>query len=194
MLLHVTIPDHVIVDAVRAHLSTIAEMGATPIQPALHLPRAPAPRFVPLATSASGDRYAKLPAIPGPGQQPHDAFLDNETCLIWSASEICAPATHEDATKAAGACQLLGLSGWRLPTDEEWQTLISRKHYKPALNPDAAKLMHDVVCEGHWTSVRDASAPESCAWGVYLDDGYVGINCRYDRLRARVVRSAVPGQ
>jgi RNA-directed DNA polymerase len=43
-------------------------------------------------------------------------------------------------------------------------------------------------------SVRDASDPESYAWYVNLNNGNVNINNRNNRLRARVVRSAVPGE
>jgi hypothetical protein len=142
-------------------------------------------------------RFIKLDAAGQP--LPNDAkewaaFQSLATGVVWLAKGLD-PLTHEKAEAAAAATIDQSGTGWRLPTPLEFESdIVDRSKYGPAINDEVRYLALDFGSHGYWTSVRVASDPESCAWCVNLDDGNVGFNYRNYRLRARVVRSAVPGQ
>jgi hypothetical protein len=151
----------------------------------------------PYAHFAAGDRFAKLAGI---NELPADAdswsaVLDRATGLIWPVAELAEEATQDEAEKLASECRVFGLSDWQLAHIADYESIITRNAHGPAVHPEFAALMGESLhSDWHWTSVRDASDPESCAWYVGLNGGNVSIDGRGYRLRARVVRSAVPGQ
>ena len=95
------------------------------------------------------------------------ALLDKERGLMWPLQDLTERHTWADAKKAAAAFELAGLSGWRLPTIDELETLRDRSRFRPAADP-ALNLQSD----WYWSSTPVASSPSVYAWNVHFGYGF----------------------
>ena len=113
--------------------------------------------------------------------------MSEPTKLEWSAP-LCG-GNRVDYDEAEKAVAELGPE-WRIPTDLDWNTVIDRSKFDPAIDTDQVP---DVALGWHWTSTPCPWARESAVFVVSSDFGYVSSYLRdYDAF-VRAVR-AVPGQ
>ena len=113
--------------------------------------------------------------------------MSEPTNLEWSPP-LCG-GKRVDFAAAEKAAAELGPE-WRIPTDKEWDTVIDRSKYGPAIDTGQVS---DVALGWHWTSTPCPWAPESAVFVVGTDYGFVNGNGRYSVCFVRAVR-AVPGQ
>ncbi len=95
----------------------------------------------------------------------------------------CDTSSYVAAVNAAGWCG--ANSGWRMPTEEEMQSIANMSRYSPAI--DAAYLPN--TFSGQWWSGTPYAGSASYAWFVYFSDGADGLNDRSSSGRVRLVRS-----
>ena len=120
------------------------------------------------------------------------AFRSLATGVIWAVDEL-ARMSHAEATAAAATTDVAGGFG-RLATLAEFEAdVVDRERAEPAINDEVRYLAPGFDAGAFWTSSPDVSAPDY-AWFVLLNYGGVNLFSRDDRLRVRVVRSAVPSQ
>jgi uncharacterized protein DUF1566 len=65
--------------------------------------------------------------------------LDNKTGLRWERN-VSSTSTKYDWLSAIAHCSFTsigGITGWRVPTFKELETLIDERHYGPAIDPTA---------------------------------------------------------
>lgn len=120
--------------------------------------------------------------------------FDKTTRLTW---QRCTVGRHwEDGKGSVGTAHMLnwasamqqGKNGWRLPTKDELETLVSTTCGKPALNRN---IFPDVGLDGawwYWTSTpytKDAAG----AWAVHFGDGGSGYAFPFKKGAVRLVRS-----
>jgi len=123
-----------------------------------------------------------------------DEVYDMTTRLTW---QRCTLGRHwEDGRGSVGSVRTLnwaaamqqGKNGWRLPTREELETLVSTQYGRPAINRN---IFPDVGLDGawwYWTSTpytRDAAG----AWAVHFGDGGSGYVFPHKKGAVRLVRN-----
>ena len=117
----------------------------------------------------------------------HVAVLLPDYGLTFTATNIVdSDVPHAECEAAAKALDLLGHTDWDLPTIEEYQLLIDRTRYSPAINTDFFK---DIQNDWYWSKTPAAWSSAS-AWYVSFGDGLVGLNRRYGYGFALAVRRA----
>ncbi len=100
----------------------------------------------------------------------HVAVLLPDYGLTFTATSIVdSDVSHAECEAAAKALDLLGHTDWDLPTIEEYQLLIDRSRYSPAINTD---FFRDIQDDWYWSKTPAAWSPAS-AWSVYFSYGYV---------------------
>ena len=109
------------------------------------------------------------------------------SALEWSKS-LCGGrcVKYAEAEKAVAE---LGPE-WRIPTDQDWNTVIDRSKFDPAIDTEQVP---DVAMGWHWTSTPCPWARESAVFVVSSDYGLVSSYGRDVVAFVRAVR-AVPGQ
>jgi hypothetical protein len=123
-----------------------------------------------------------------------DEVYDKTTKLTW---QRCTLGRHWENGKGSVGTTLpmnwekamqQGKNGWRLPTKEELETLVSSCCVKPAINQN---IFPDVGVDGpwwYWTSTpftKDAAG----AWAVHFGEGGSGYNFPHKKGAVRLVRS-----
>ncbi|HDS1602008.1 TPA: DUF1566 domain-containing protein [Stenotrophomonas maltophilia] len=105
----------------------------------------------------------------------HVAVLLPDYGLIFTATNIVdSDVPHAKCEAAAKALDLLGHTDWDLPTIEEYQLLIDRTRYNPAINTDFFK---GIESDWYWSKTPAAWSSAS-AWIVFFYYGGVGYNLR----------------
>ncbi|HHA2475914.1 TPA: DUF1566 domain-containing protein [Stenotrophomonas maltophilia] len=100
----------------------------------------------------------------------HVAVLLPDYGLIFTATNIVdSDVPHAKCEAAAKALDLLGHTDWDLPTIEEYQLLIDRTRYNPAINTDFFK---GIESDWYWSKTPAAWSSAS-AWSV--DFGLGGV-------------------
>lgn len=122
-----------------------------------------------------------------------DGVYDKTTRLTW---QRCTQGRHwEEGKGCAGASLPMnwetamrqGGNGWRLPTREELETLVSANCVKPAINRN---VFPDAGTDGPWwywsgtPYTKDAAG----AWGVHFGDGGSGYVFPHKKGAVRLVR------
>ena len=102
------------------------------------------------------------------------AVRDEQTKLIWSATEQKKSLKWAEAKTAADKLDLCGWS-WRLPTVEELFLLADRTRARPAIDTE---FFPKCKSDWYWTSTLDAESPSGYAWFV---DFYGGYSRRFDQ-------------
>ena len=144
--------------------------------------------------------------------QATQRFLDNgdntvtdlQSGLMWqknTPSPIVSPAvTWSEAIRRCKSLRLGGYNDWRLPTKEEWETIIERNNQYPALvhpNP----FGNVIVNSPYWTSSEYSFGPDyTCDSSgcplkthvVLLYLGYIGYQSK-NSLRAGLPRNEGAG-
>lgn len=110
---------------------------------------------------------------------------DNVTGLIWQQQNDNALRTWTDAGTYCNALTLAGLSGWRLPSDKELQSLVDYGRYDPSID---TSFFPGTKSAGYWSSSSYAYN-SSYAWYVDFDDGNVGSSPKTFHYYVRCVRS-----
>lgn len=98
-----------------------------------------------------------------------DTVFDTKTSLTWQRS---APSALYTQANAAAYCQSLGLggmTGWRLPTIKELQSLVDIRTSKPAID---AAVFPGTASNEYWSSSSFA-INTSYAWTVTFSYGNV---------------------
>ncbi|HGM5525811.1 TPA: DUF1566 domain-containing protein [Stenotrophomonas maltophilia] len=117
----------------------------------------------------------------------HVAVLLPDYGLIFTATNIVdSDVPHAKCEAAAKALDLLGHTDWDLPTIEEYQLLIDRTRYNPAINTDFFK---GIESDWYWSKTPAAWSSAS-AWIVFFYYGGVGYNPRDSDGFALAVRRA----
>jgi serine/threonine protein kinase len=113
---------------------------------------------------------------------------DNKTGLIWLKNANCfgwqnwKTAMQSAATLAHGQCGLSDGSkagDWRLPTRDEWETMMDKKYNAPALSNAAGTGKWEegdafLGVQSDWFYWSSTIYHTSSAWYVDLDYGFVG--------------------
>ncbi len=117
----------------------------------------------------------------------HVAVLLPDYGLIFTATNIVdSDVPHAKCEAAAKALDLLGHTDWDLPTIEEYQLLIDRTRYNPAINTDFFK---GIESDWYWSKTPAAWSSAS-AWGVNFGYGDVSSGRRnYDGFALAVRRA-----
>ena len=117
------------------------------------------------------------PRFEADGETVHD----NLTGLTWTRSADLSdgPTSWEDAfamVKRLNADAFAGISGWRLPTIRELESLADSAHHSPAL-PEGHPFTDPR--EAYWSSTNSAYEPD---WAMcfYLHKGAVGVGFKQD--------------
>jgi hypothetical protein len=120
-----------------------------------------------------------------------DEVIDQKTNLIWrrcaegmswsgtGCTGTASAFTHEQALLVAQS-----QSGWRLPNVKELGSLLDRSRTYPAM--DAVAFPASPM-GWFWTATPDVNVP-SQAWGVAVDEGYIGPSLRSYSYSVRLVR------
>ncbi len=103
----------------------------------------------------------------------NQAVLDKETGLVWERSPSTTTmnwyaAIYHCYNKVVG-----GRGGWRLPTVEEYMSLVDRTQGPPTL--PAGHPFLNVQSDWYWSATTDAIFTSS-AWPVGFGDGTVGFS------------------
>jgi len=96
-------------------------------------------------------------------------FLPDHGLTFTATSIVDSDVPHAECEAAAKALTLLGHSDWDLPTIEEYQLLIDRSRYSPAINTDFFK---DIQNDWYWSKTPAAWSSAS-AWFVFFYSGGV---------------------
>jgi len=97
------------------------------------------------------------------GDTVHDAL----TGLVWTRETLAGGRRKwADAKTAASECRVGGFTDWRLPTIQEFLSIVDYSRTEPAID----QAFH---CESawYWSATPYASSPSDSAWGVFFDDG-----------------------
>ncbi|MBH1642651.1 DUF1566 domain-containing protein [Stenotrophomonas maltophilia] len=117
----------------------------------------------------------------------HVAVLLPDYGLIFTATNIVdSDVPHAKCEAAAKALDLLGHTDWDLPTIEEYQLLIDRTRYTPAITPDFFKGSES---DWYWSKTPAAWSSAS-AWSVLFYYGFVNSYHRGGSGFALAVRRA----
>ncbi|MHC1655461.1 DUF1566 domain-containing protein [Stenotrophomonas riyadhensis] len=117
----------------------------------------------------------------------HVAVLLPDYGLIFTATNIGgSDVPHAECEAAAKALHLLGHTDWDLPTIEEYQLLIDRTRYNPAINTDFFK---GIESDWYWSKTPAAWSSAS-AWLVDFSLGGVDDYPRGSHGFALAVRRA----
>ena len=117
------------------------------------------------------------------------AVLDRETGLVWEKSpdRLSPDVTWADACSICIGRHVSGRMGWRLPTIEEFTSLISESQRDPAL--PAGHPFTNVQSGNYWSSTAWAYGNGS-AWYVDFSWGYVDVRDKKRVLSVWCVRGA----
>ncbi len=128
---------------------------------------------------------APSPTHPAPAGRGTETEMGEQ--LEWSKT-LCGGRSvpYAEAEKAVAE---LG-SEWRIPTDKDWDTVIDRSKYGPALDTNQVP---DPELGWHWTSTPCPWASESAVFVVSSNSGGVLSGNRSGHALVRAVR-AVSGQ
>ncbi|UQA69579.1 DUF1566 domain-containing protein [Stenotrophomonas maltophilia] len=96
-------------------------------------------------------------------------FLPDYGLTFTATNIVDSDVPHTECEAAAKALDLLGHTDWDLPTIEEYQLLIDRSRYSPAINTDFFK---DIQNDWYWSKTPAAWSSAS-AWLVDFSYGYV---------------------
>jgi hypothetical protein len=106
-------------------------------------------------------------------------FTDKQLPLIWAKEDLPSKMTPGAAIEA---CKKLG-DGWYPASDKEFESIIDRSRYNPAIIPEA-EVLGLKTDDWYITNTPHAGYP-GYAWYVCLEDGNVGYcskgNCSYVR-------------
>lgn len=87
----------------------------------------------------------------------------------------------EEALKYAKTCSINGYDDWRIPSIQEWFTILSYKHNNINLS------IFNFNTSSYWSSTTLANYPSN-AWIVYFGNGYVYYYNKYLSFYVRCVR------
>jgi hypothetical protein len=118
-----------------------------------------------------------------------DYVLDHKLNVMWSADESAKELTLENAEKYAGECRLGGFTDWRLPDQDELQSLRDLSKHNPCIDTNVFKSNASYV----WTRTPEARS-SGLLWVVNFSGGYVDLYYRYYKCFVRPVRDMLPGE
>ena len=113
-------------------------------------------------------------------------FLPDYGLTFTATSIVDSDVPHADCESAAKRLDLLGHTDWDLPTIEEYQLLIDRSRYSPAINTD---YFRDIQNDWYWSKTLTAWSSAS-AWYVGFSHGGVSYGHRNGYGFALAVRRA----
>ncbi|XNX69797.1 DUF1566 domain-containing protein [Stenotrophomonas maltophilia] len=97
-------------------------------------------------------------------------FLPDYGLTFTATNIVDSDVPHAECEASAKALNLLGHTDWDLPTIEEYQLLIDRSRYSPAINTD---FFRDIQNDWYWSKTPAAWSSAS-AW--YVDFYYGGVD------------------
>lgn len=122
------------------------------------------------------------PTTPG----GHHCVKDNVTGLIWSTATL-SRTTWDSANTGASTYSRCGYNtGWRLPTVNELQSIVSYGTSDPAID---GTYFPGTQSDWYWTADTYAPNPTAIARGVYFFAGLTNIYFKTSVFYVRLVRS-----
>jgi len=123
-----------------------------------------------------------------PGDETDDAVLDKETGLVWERSPNADIVTNWDlAIDTAFDKYLAGRLGWRLPTIEEFASLVDRTQNNPALPSGHPFLnIQQSPAQTHYWSSTTYPADTNMAYFITFVGGTVDYDNKYAGAQVRV--------
>lgn len=116
-----------------------------------------------------------------------NVVLDNNTGLMWQQTIPTSTYSWDKAVSYCDGLTYAGYSDWRLPTPQEFLTIVDNSRYKPAID---TTYFPNTPSSYFWSSSTYASST-SYAWGVDFGiGGNVGSynKTNYDYYCVRCVR------
>ena len=117
------------------------------------------------------------------------AVFDKETGLVWERSPDTG--TDLDWLEAQDLCNMLskgGRMGWRLPTLQEWTSLLEQTQPSPALPAGHPFSLSPAQEDGLYWSATASAGSNGQAWLVNLNNGNVSRHDKNDSGSAWCVR------
>lgn len=100
---------------------------------------------------------------------PNGTVIDNVTGLIWQQQDDNLTRPWAAAGTYCAGLTLAALTDWRLPTDQELQTLVNYGRTSPALDP---AVFPGTDSSSYWSSTTSAASAGQ-AWSVDFYGGEV---------------------
>jgi hypothetical protein len=94
---------------------------------------------------------------------------DISTNLMWMQSPKRVAVSYEEAEEYCSTLTQSGLSGWRLPTADEWQDIIDKSQQAPAL-PKGHPFKNIVFSVFFWSKTKHTTLTQR----IYVADLYTG--------------------
>jgi len=110
-----------------------------------------------------------------------DTITDTESGLMWQKETLDKTFSFEEAEKYAAELSLAGFSDWRVPTVDDFYSMI--KYYKSNPICDSIFALNSL---SYWSSTADVDSIYY-AWGVYFSCSYVGY-IDYNKKSSHYVR------
>ena len=128
-------------------------------------------------------RLGRADAPPGQYNVIENTVVDTKTSLNWSQSLATSKFAWNDAVAYCSMLPLEG-GGWRLPSQNELQTLIDETRVHPAVDPTA---FPNTPGDFFWTSSTVPSFPQY-AWAISFDTGVTTLLTETETAWVRCVR------
>ena len=127
------------------------------------------------------------------GSTANATVTDNKTKLVWQQDAPLTNYTWEEAkSHCATVGEVLGGTGWRLPTIKELATLLDQNRRNFSLYFDTLVFPNDDPSGFYWSATAFSGAPKDgvppSAWTVAFHYGFISTNDRAMKNYVRCVR------
>jgi hypothetical protein len=143
--------------------------------------------LVALAAAVAAPRHGQADASPSRYDVRAETVRDLRTRLTWQRVLPSSSDARLSFAAASSSCADLVLQGrddWRLPSLQEFETIVDEGRSNPAIDP---VLFPDTPAEGFWSGTPWSGTP-MLAWHVDFDRGSAAYDTATMLYRVRCVR------